>query len=59
MPPKKRQSIGQVHPKTRREKVMRACETPEQHDARLEQSRLRMSASRAIEHLKYGETGSN
>ncbi|GBL58862.1 hypothetical protein AVEN_91114-1 [Araneus ventricosus] len=49
MPPKKRQSIGEVHPKTRRTKVMRACETPEQRDARVEQSRLRMSASRAIE----------
>ncbi|GBL96641.1 hypothetical protein AVEN_207804-1 [Araneus ventricosus] len=49
MLPKKRQSIGQVHPKTRREKVMRVCETPKQHDAHFEQSRLRMSASRAIE----------
>ncbi|GBM11127.1 hypothetical protein AVEN_243003-1 [Araneus ventricosus] len=49
MPPKKRQSIGQVHPKTRRAKVMRVCGIPEQRDARVEQSRLRMSASRAIE----------
>ncbi|GBM00524.1 hypothetical protein AVEN_77338-1 [Araneus ventricosus] len=49
MPPKKRQSSGQVHPKTRRARVMRACETPEQRDARVEQSRLRMSASRSIE----------
>ncbi|GBM85057.1 hypothetical protein AVEN_31204-1 [Araneus ventricosus] len=49
MPPKKRQSIGQVHPKTRRAKVMRACEAPEQRDARVEQRRLRMSAPRAIE----------
>ncbi|GBL98316.1 hypothetical protein AVEN_174103-1 [Araneus ventricosus] len=49
MPPKKRQYIGQVHPKTRRAKVMRACETPEQRDTRVEQSCLRMSASRAIE----------
>ncbi|GBN10694.1 hypothetical protein AVEN_181247-1 [Araneus ventricosus] len=49
MPPKKRNSIGQAHSKTRIAKVMRACETPEQSDARVEQSSLRMSASRAIE----------
>ncbi|GBL79632.1 hypothetical protein AVEN_18185-1 [Araneus ventricosus] len=49
MQPKKRQSIGQVHSKTRRAKVMRACETPEQRNARAKQSRLRMSVSRAIE----------
>ncbi|GBN57545.1 hypothetical protein AVEN_255325-1 [Araneus ventricosus] len=49
MPPKKRQSIVRAHLKTRRDKVMRACETPEQSDAPVEQSRLRMSASRTIE----------
>ncbi|GBM23120.1 hypothetical protein AVEN_150535-1 [Araneus ventricosus] len=49
MPPKKRQSIGQVHTKTRRAKIMRACETPNQRDARVEQSRLMKSAFRAIE----------
>ncbi|GBM23386.1 hypothetical protein AVEN_138635-1 [Araneus ventricosus] len=49
MPPKKRKSIGQAHSKTRIAKVMRARETPEQSDARVEQSSLRMSASRTIE----------
>ncbi|GBN31549.1 hypothetical protein AVEN_101564-2 [Araneus ventricosus] len=49
MPPKKRQSTGQVHLKTRRAKVMRACETPEQCDACAEQSHLRRAASRANE----------
>ncbi|GBN19354.1 hypothetical protein AVEN_61677-1 [Araneus ventricosus] len=48
MRPKKIQ-YRQVHPKTRRAKVMWACETPEQRDACVEQSRLRMSASRVIE----------
>jgi hypothetical protein len=49
MPPKKRASIGQINPQARRAKLLRAAETPEQRESRLEQQRVRQAEVRADE----------
>jgi hypothetical protein len=43
MPPKKRANIGQINPQARRAKLLRAAETPEQRESRLEQQRVRQA----------------
>ena len=49
MPLKKRQSIGQVHPNAKRARLLRAADTPEERDSRLEHQRRRQAEIRAAE----------
>ena len=55
MPPKKRKSIGQITPAAKKIKAIRASETPEQRELRLQQERIRASTSRARETLEERE----